>query len=275
MIFTYTLPKLRHITQIFNRLIAQFGFAFRNLPETIIEERISTRGRIEHYFKAFGSISVLFIEVKFVIGNDAERLDVIAQVIAECDGGSFFPMPDVVFHSFEPPACHWNNTAEGFDVPVIGILCDGMSFEFFSFDGKTRKFTRGCLPGDPDEHRRGLRLTDFTLDGPARFIAGLRRICEIIFDLFMGAYISSLTSCRERSERKGKEEGKPRKSLDKWDEALKHAQEAFGKFRAAETKRKGKNSEQANTLVEEAMNALELRYEIFTTRHLMLMNRMY
>jgi len=76
----------------------------------------------------------------------------------------------------------------------------------------------------------------------------------------MGAYISSLTSFRERSERK------PRKSLDKWDEALKHAQEAFGKFRAAETKRKGKDSEQANTLVEEAMNALELSIESLTIR---------
>src|SRR6266550_2038334 len=140
----------------------------------------------------------------------------------------FFLCPMWYFIRSSPPACDWNNAVEGFDVPVIGILCDGMSFEFFSFDGKTRKFTRGCLPGDPREHRRGLRLTDFTLDGPAPFIAGLRRICEIIFDLFMGAYISCLTSFRERSERKGKKEGKPRKSLDKWDEALKHAQEAFG-----------------------------------------------
>ena len=161
-------------------------------------------------------------------------------------------MPDVVFYSFESTACDQNNTAEGFDIPVIGILCDGASFEFFSFDGKTRKFTRGCLPGDPAECRRGLRLADFTLDGPACFITGLRQICEIIFDLFMGAYISSLTSLR---------------SLDKWDEALKHAQEAFVKFRAAELKREGKDSDQANTLVEQAMEALELRYEIFTTRH--------
>jgi hypothetical protein len=212
--------------------------------------------------------------VKFKIGNDADRLDAIAQVKAECDGGSFFPMPDVVFYSFESPVCDRNNAAKGFDMPIIGILCDGMSFEFFSFDGKTRKFTRGCLPGDPAEYRCGLRLTDFTLDGPGRFIAGLRQICEIIFDLFMGAYISSLTSFRERSEWKGKKDGNPRKSLDEWDEALKHAQEAFGKFRAAETKRKGKDGERANTLVEEALYALELRYKIFTTLHLMLMYRM-
>lgn len=83
----------------------------------------------------------------------------------------------------------------------------------------------------------------------------------------MGAYISSLTSFCEQSEWKGKKEGKPRKSLDEWDDALKHAQEAFGRFQAAETKHKGKDSEQANILVEEAMKALKLRYEIFTTHH--------
>lgn len=237
----------RFLSPIFNRLIAQFDFAFQNLPETIIEGHISTRGRIKHYFKAFGLISLLFIEVKFKISNEAERLDAIAQVIAEC------------------VACDRNNAAAGFGMSIIGILCGGRSFDFFSFDGKTRKFTRGCLPGDPAEHRRGLRLVDFTLDGPDRFIAGLRPICEIIFDLFMGAYISSLMSFHERSERKGKE-GKSIKSLDKWDEALKHAQEAFGKFRAAETKRNDKDIGQASALVGQAMNDLKLSIESLTIR---------
>jgi len=34
----------------------------------------------------FGAFSILIIEVKYVLGNDAERLNAIAQVIAECDG---------------------------------------------------------------------------------------------------------------------------------------------------------------------------------------------
>src|ERR1700722_7565713 len=76
--------------QSFNRLIAIFDFAFRNLPEWIIEGRITSKGRIEYYFRAFGSISVVFIEVKFAIGDTEERLDAVAQIIAECDGGSFF-----------------------------------------------------------------------------------------------------------------------------------------------------------------------------------------
>jgi hypothetical protein len=72
--------------EIFNRLIAVFGFAFRNLPEPIIGGRITTKGRVEYYFETIGSIVVLFIELKFNIGGGEERLNAIAQVIAECDG---------------------------------------------------------------------------------------------------------------------------------------------------------------------------------------------
>jgi hypothetical protein len=71
-------------------LVAQFGFAFRNLPESILDGRVTTRGKIEYYFKAFGSIAALFIEVKLEIGSGKERMDAIAQVIAECDGQASF-----------------------------------------------------------------------------------------------------------------------------------------------------------------------------------------
>jgi hypothetical protein len=58
----------------------------RNNPETVIEGRIGTRGRIKYLFKAFDAVVILCIEAKLKIGNDVERLDAIAQVIAECDG---------------------------------------------------------------------------------------------------------------------------------------------------------------------------------------------
>lgn len=35
---------------------------------------------------SFGPISVLIVEVKLKVANDSERLDAIAQVIAECNG---------------------------------------------------------------------------------------------------------------------------------------------------------------------------------------------
>jgi hypothetical protein len=58
----------------------------RNVPESVIQGRISTRGRIEYHFLVFGELSLLVIEVKFRLGTGDERLNAIAQVIAECDG---------------------------------------------------------------------------------------------------------------------------------------------------------------------------------------------
>jgi hypothetical protein len=48
------------------------------------------KGRIESYFRAFGSVAILVIEIKLKVGNDKECLGAIAQVIAECDGQSCF-----------------------------------------------------------------------------------------------------------------------------------------------------------------------------------------
>ena len=152
---------------------------------------------------------------------------------------------------------------KGFKVPIFGILWDGKSFEFFSFDGSTSppSFTRGCLPGDPPEFRRGLQLSDFTLTGPTRFIVELRQICEVIFDLLMSSFVSSLTAFQQRSERKGTKD-KARKSLTKWEEALKHAKDASEKFRNAEGLRKGQLIDDANAAAAEAMKALKQRCEI-------------
>jgi hypothetical protein len=44
---------------------------------------MTTRERIEYYFLVFGGLSMLVIEYK--LGDADERLDAIAQVIAECD----------------------------------------------------------------------------------------------------------------------------------------------------------------------------------------------
>jgi len=58
----------------------------RNNPETTVGGRIGTQDRIEYFFKTFGAVAILFIEMKLKVGNDTERLKAIAQVIAECDG---------------------------------------------------------------------------------------------------------------------------------------------------------------------------------------------
>ncbi|KAF8499558.1 hypothetical protein F5888DRAFT_1683227, partial [Russula emetica] len=106
---------------IFNHFISVFGFAFRNVPEATIKGRITTKDRVEYYFRTIGSIAVLFIEIE--IGCGKRRLDAFAQVIAECN------------------ACDWINARMGFRAPIYGILSDGDEFEFFLFDGTTEPFS--------------------------------------------------------------------------------------------------------------------------------------
>ena len=57
-----------------------------NATESTINGRIGTQGRTEYVFQTFGAVAFLFIEMKLTVGNDAERLKAVAQVIAECDG---------------------------------------------------------------------------------------------------------------------------------------------------------------------------------------------
>jgi hypothetical protein len=66
--------------------VALFSGLLFNTPETLLEGRITMKGRIEYQFKTYGGITVIFIEVKLDIGNSTERLNCFAQVIAECDG---------------------------------------------------------------------------------------------------------------------------------------------------------------------------------------------
>lgn len=57
---------------------------------------MSTRGRIEYQFKVCGALTILFMEVELRIGSGDERLNSVAQVIAEVDGMStslLFPLP--------------------------------------------------------------------------------------------------------------------------------------------------------------------------------------
>ena len=73
-------------SKIFNHLIPLFGSTFRNLPDPIIKGHSATKGRMVWNFKAIHSIAVLFIEMRLVSGRYIERMNAIAQVIAECIG---------------------------------------------------------------------------------------------------------------------------------------------------------------------------------------------
>ena len=96
------------------------------------------------------------------------------------------------------------------------------------------------------------------------FIDALRPICEITFDLLLSSYVSSLEAYHECYVNKSAKEGRPRKSVDKWEEAMNVATKASGEFREAEMKRQTQLINEANIIVEEAMASLKHRHVIPT-----------
>lgn len=62
----------------------KFGGAIQNTPESLMSGRI-TKDRIDYHFKTFGLITVVFVEME-PEPEPGNRLDVIAQVIKECEG---------------------------------------------------------------------------------------------------------------------------------------------------------------------------------------------
>ena len=56
--------------------MALFSGVMLNAPETLLEGRITTNGRIEYQFKTFGGITVVFIiEIKLNLGTPTERIN--------------------------------------------------------------------------------------------------------------------------------------------------------------------------------------------------------
>ncbi|KAF8233174.1 hypothetical protein L208DRAFT_1268124, partial [Tricholoma matsutake] len=233
--------RSRFFSPVFSHLVTQFNFMLRNNPETTIDGRIGTQGRIEYFFQTFGAVAILFIQMKLKVGNDAERLKAIAQVIAECDG------------------CDLNNSTQNFSLPIHCIFTDGWAFEFFKFERNPNPiFIRGCFPGDPAHLRRGLKVPDFTaMKTSLPFILQLRCAWGIIFDVMLSAYIAGLTAYYDRSEDKGKNQGSKRPSLHGWDRALQSAKRALAAFREAEDQREGGDLDSADTIVDEALLALQ------------------
>ena len=86
----------------------------------MLDSEFTKRGRIEHHFYALKSVSVGFIEVEKPIIEGKGRLDIIAQVLAEC------------------AACDYANSKTQHWVPILAILCDGYMFEFLVYDSGTK-----------------------------------------------------------------------------------------------------------------------------------------
>ena len=123
-----------------------FGCAIINNPEGLLDAEFTKKGRIEHHFCSMNSVSIIFIEVEktYVMGKG--RLDVIAQVLAECAGMSLFWLQLQILLIIL--ACDYVNSKNQYWVPILAILCDGEKFEFLVYDSVTKSvYSSGFATG--------------------------------------------------------------------------------------------------------------------------------
>ncbi|KAH0565329.1 hypothetical protein GP486_001273 [Trichoglossum hirsutum] len=236
--------RSRFLTAYFNRIVELFSGLILNVPETLLEGRFATQGRIEYQYTLYGGVTVIFIEVKLDLGGPTERLNTYAQVIAECD------------------ACALANEQNGFDIPIIAVLCDGKSFSFFKYErpspkgGAKPRFSMGKFP-DGYEEEPIFEMSPGT--APRVFIQKTRRLCESLFYVFLSGYHTGLEGYCNLSMEESKEESKSaskRDSTSGWHNAKNLAKAALDKAKEAWDLRKENDQVRSKRSAEEALQIL-------------------
>jgi hypothetical protein len=149
------------------------------------------------------------------------------------------------------------------------VLCDGSSFEFFSFDSTSgdTKFLHD-IPQVYDLPRIKLTLPEY--DTGVQYIIALRHLCEILFSLFLNGYAQALEAYQQKSVKPAAKERKPHGSKSKWTSALNSAREAIETANAAEKYAAKDRTNRSNTLLEAdnqaaaALKLLEERFILFS-----------
>jgi hypothetical protein len=182
--------------QIFLRICYLFKRQLKNVPESIIPGRIGTKGRIEYHYILLGIVNVVFVEMKLKLGSELERLNAIAQVIAEADGAHFITL-GIFFTHLATPGCDLANAYRNIQIPVLCIFYDGSVFQFFRYNhDDPQPFARGCLttptPSGVLETSTSVGIADPILANSRAFVLSLRPACEIIYYCFLSAFVNGL-----------------------------------------------------------------------------------
>ena len=113
---------------------------------------------------------------------------------------------------------------------IYGILSDGASFEFFSFNGSVQPpiFSRGVFRTTPSsKSHEKLTIAYYDATSDADFIRSLRPICETAFYFLLLAYKTGVDAYTERYVKNGIKETRLRESDPSWVNAQEHAGEAL------------------------------------------------
>ena len=121
--------------KLFSEIICQFGNVLVNRPETLLDSEFT---RIEHLFYAADAVSIVF---KLDLSTGKNRLDVLGQILAQCAGMLNFlsPLSQLqILTVMRVVACDYSNMKAEHWVPILGILCDGKTFQFIVYDSGSK-----------------------------------------------------------------------------------------------------------------------------------------
>ncbi|KAF3937600.1 hypothetical protein ABW19_dt0202381 [Dactylella cylindrospora] len=184
--------RSRYISAAFNHIISWFRLMIYNRPENFVESENPKKHGLRNYFKCFGGCTILVLDIRLNLGIGKDRLTYIAQLIAELE------------------SCNLSNEKQGFSVPILGILCDGSSFEYFSYDGYSKSFSRGLLvsksaPGSTAIAR--VTLPPITQATGIEYIRALRPLCESFYFLLLKGFLAGLEAYIRRARDYGAGDG--------------------------------------------------------------------
>jgi hypothetical protein len=158
----------------------------------------------------------------------------------------------------------YNESRELEGVPIHAILTDGQTFEFYICDFSKWRISRGigtAMEGIPFHNEYQICLPASERD--PGYLAQLKTIVEVIFDIFIQSYVNAVYSKRAFSERRAIiERGElgesyvPRKSMDFWVMAYNLGTQALTCLREAHYNR-SVDVEMAEARAEEGLAILE------------------
>jgi hypothetical protein len=153
------------------------------------------------------------------------------------------------------------NLQNGFNVPIMAILCDGSYFYFFRFKdrrqtGSAPQFFLGKFP-DGDWRQRIAEANPDNPNDPRNFLRQTRLLCESLYYVFLSGYRSGLEAYWNRSVERSK--GALRESTPRWHNATVSAGKALEEAKSAWNLRQENKLEESKASAEKALQFLVAR----------------
>lgn len=165
------------------------------------------------------------------------------------------------------------NAQDGFEVPILAMLCDGRDF-FFKYEANVHVgsalpiFARGAFGGNTKNTI--ISVPDSACQSnPEDFVGNIGRLSEILYYVFMNGYISGLEACWKCDGSKGAAEGSSQSSTPSWHNALVTAKSALEQAMLACSKREQDKVEESEILAKKAHELLKERYVLWAAQKIL------